>query len=96
MLPEFCAKSHQIFELLTGQPPFDTIMTTKDILIGQMVEEIGPLPDRWAAKWQAKDSDGDDEKYSLAEWLFELYFDEGKEGELTPQQLEILDHLNLE
>ncbi|KAJ4354308.1 uncharacterized protein N0V89_006042 [Didymosphaeria variabile] len=76
-----------IFELLTGQPPFDTIMTTKDILIGQMVEEVGPLPDRWTDRWQAKDSDGDDENYSLEEWLLELYLDKGKEAELTREQL---------
>ncbi|PSN59103.1 kinase-like protein [Corynespora cassiicola Philippines] len=77
-----------IFEIITGQPPFDSVMVTEDILIGQMVDEIGSLPDRWAARWQARNS-GEDEKYSLEEWLMELYFDEEKEAEFTQEQLQL-------
>lgn len=75
-----------MFDLLKGQPLFDTVMITKDILIGEMVQEIGDLPERWAAKWQAQEANTDDEKDSLEKWLEELYFDDGKEAELTREQ----------
>jgi serine/threonine-protein kinase SRPK3 len=40
----------QIFELITGQPPFDSIMATKETVIAQMVESVGELPLRWKGK----------------------------------------------
>lgn len=77
----------QIFELITGQPPFDTVMITKDILISQMIEEIGPLPGRWQAKSNCAEMN-EDTKYNLEQWLFELYFDEDKEAQFTHEQLQ--------
>lgn len=77
--------------MLAGQPPFDTIMTTPDILASQMIEEIGPLPDRWRSRYTppAEEADADDEKLSLGEWLEELYFEDGKTPELTRPELQI-------
>jgi len=63
-------------------------MVTKDILIGQMIEEIGPLPDRWLGeKSSSTQSSAEDEKYTLEEWMFELYFDNHKEANMTREQL---------
>jgi serine/threonine-protein kinase SRPK3 len=42
--------SLQIFELVTGQPPFDSVMATKKTVIAQMAESIGELPLKWKGK----------------------------------------------
>lgn len=76
-----------MFELITGQPPFDTIMTTRDLLISQMIESIGELPERWMSKCDCSQTSPEDEKYSLEEWLGEVYFGEGKTAELSHEQL---------
>lgn len=53
-----------------------------------MVEAIGPLPSRWAAKWgMIKQTGPDEERFSLEEWLEEVYFDEGKAAQLTRKQV---------
>lgn len=50
---ETCISSYttlQMFELVTGQLPFDSLMTTKEILVGQMIEFVGELPEEWQRK----------------------------------------------
>ncbi|CAJ0549405.1 Ff.00g030180.m01.CDS01 [Fusarium sp. VM40] len=40
-----------IFELITGQPPFDVVMLTPSVLVGQMMELTSDeLPSRWHAR----------------------------------------------
>ncbi|KAF2151295.1 kinase-like protein [Myriangium duriaei CBS 260.36] len=74
-----------IFELVTGQPPFDSVMTTREILIGQMIEEIGPLPERWSIKTKDMNIILDDEASSLQDWLEEVYL--GDSERLTPHDM---------
>lgn len=81
-----------LFELFTGQPPFDSIMITPAGLISQMIEfSTDDLPDRWEAKWQTMlKKPPHDEDYSpctLQEWLEEVYFDTERRCELTKQDV---------
>ncbi|RBA19856.1 CMGC/SRPK protein kinase [Fusarium proliferatum] len=77
----------EIFELITGQPPFDVIMLTPPILVEQMIELIDDeLPSRWQAKWQAMQgtpTQPDDDGMKLHSWLEEVYFDSNKKPEFT-------------
>lgn len=62
----------QLFELVTGQPPFDVIMLTPPILVQQMTEfAADSLPLRWHGKWQEMQEDltHDDHRHTLQEWL---------------------------
>lgn len=75
--------------MLDGQPPFDTIMITKDLLIAQMAEEIGALPDRWKDRWDSSEMDGEsDESLTLEQWLAELYFDDDKEAQMSKAEVQ--------
>ncbi|GAB0136264.1 hypothetical protein EsDP_00004571 [Epichloe bromicola] len=79
-----------IFELVTGQPPFDVVMMTPSILIEQMIELTDDeLPSRWQAKWQPMQNDTPqrDENYTLHKWLEEVYFDNGKQAEFTKEEI---------
>ncbi|KAF1358487.1 kinase-like protein, partial [Lizonia empirigonia] len=43
-----------LFELIVGQPLFDSFMTTPAILVRQMLETVSDdLPDRWKRDWHA-------------------------------------------
>ncbi|CVK98207.1 related to dis1-suppressing protein kinase dsk1 [Fusarium mangiferae] len=75
-----------IFELITGQPPFDVIMLTPPILVEQMIELIDDeLPSRWQAKWQAMQGTPTqpDDGLKLHSRLEEVYFDTDKKPEFT-------------
>jgi len=63
-------------------------MITKDLLIGQMIDEIGPLPSRWQAKSKCAEMNDEDTKYTLEQWLFELYFDSDKKAQFTHEELQ--------
>ncbi|TRX97280.1 hypothetical protein FHL15_002074 [Xylaria flabelliformis] len=80
-----------LFELFTGQPPFDSIMITPASLMSQMIQfSTDELPDRWEAKWQnmkKKLSHDDEEPCTLQEWLEEVYFDPDRRCELTKQDI---------
>ena len=43
---------YQIFELVTGRTPFGGILLTEPELISQLIGSIGPLPERWKARWE--------------------------------------------
>ncbi|KAF5847844.1 hypothetical protein GGP41_009133 [Bipolaris sorokiniana] len=61
-----------LFELITGQPPFDTFLITPPILVSQMLEMSGDtLPDCWQKQWYAINSKqlSDDEDRSFQSWL---------------------------
>ncbi|KAF5554073.1 CMGC SRPK kinase [Fusarium napiforme] len=79
-----------IFELITGQPPFDVIMLTPPILVEQMVQLIDDeLPSRWQAKWQAMQGTPTqpDDGMRLYSWLEEVYFDDDKKAEFTKNDI---------
>ncbi|KAG5810591.1 hypothetical protein H9Q74_005726 [Fusarium xylarioides] len=79
-----------IFELITGQPPFDVIMLTPPILVEQMIERIDDeLPSRWHAKWQAMQGTPaqPDDGMNLHSWLEEVYFDADKKAEFTKNDI---------
>ncbi|KAI0906922.1 kinase-like domain-containing protein [Ustulina deusta] len=78
-----------IFELFTGQPPFDSIMIRPAILISQMIRfSTDKLPDRWEAKWQILRKElryRDESPLTLQEWLEKIYFNTDRRCELTKQ-----------
>ncbi|KAF5588095.1 CMGC SRPK kinase [Fusarium pseudocircinatum] len=79
-----------IFELITGQLPFDVIMLTPPILVDQMIELIDDeLLSRWQAKWQAMQGTPTplDDDMSLHSWLEEVYFDADKKAEFTKSDI---------
>ncbi|KAI1130751.1 kinase-like domain-containing protein [Nemania abortiva] len=88
-----------LFELFTGQPPFDSIMSTPATLISQMIQfSTDELPERWQAKWQLIQDkqvqyDDDDPTRTLQEWLEEVYFDTQRRCELTKQDIDKIGEL---
>ncbi|KAL1306157.1 hypothetical protein AAFC00_004264 [Neodothiora populina] len=65
-----------IFELVTGQPPFDSILGDKPVLIRQMIQSIGNLPANWRLRVSDIQSIGMSVKVLpslLASWLLTLY-----------------------
>ncbi|EKJ76980.1 hypothetical protein FPSE_02855 [Fusarium pseudograminearum CS3096] len=88
----------QIFELVTGQPPFAS-MQYPNSLVEQMLQEIpDELPTRWQAKWQVMQEelaksrakwpeDEGDEIFTLQEWLDECYDFHDREAGFTRKEL---------
>lgn len=82
----------KLFELFTGQPPFDTFMITHPVLVRQMQEmESDVLPARWHNSWDTtkeKDSGTPEPPgYSLQEWLEEVYFNNAQKQDLTSENI---------
>ncbi|KAG8158661.1 hypothetical protein KVR01_011783 [Diaporthe batatas] len=85
-----------LFELVTGQPPFDSIMVTPDTLIPQMMECCeDDLPDLWLEKWRQmnKIKPSDDPPCTLQEWLEEVYFNPDRDSGFTKQDIERVGYL---
>ncbi|CAG8018054.1 unnamed protein product [Penicillium olsonii] len=79
-----------LFELFTGQPPFDSFLTTPKILVGQMRDMASDdLPRRWHEIWNGMDGDEDivEPGPNLQEWLEEVYFGDTKEHDLTAEDI---------
>ncbi|KAF2277201.1 serine protein kinase [Westerdykella ornata] len=79
-----------LFELVVGQPPFDSIMTTPTVLVRQMLEMASDeLPERWQQTWCAMDSasPGEQSDYTLQGWLEEMYFDGERNEDLTQEDI---------
>jgi serine/threonine protein kinase len=81
----------KLFELFTGQPPFDSIMITPPALVRQMLDTTGDeLPQRWQSAWRAME-DANTVKFGqtqkLQEWLEEVYFDGDMEVSLTREDI---------
>lgn len=51
-------EKNQVFELVTGQPPFDSIMGNKELLVNQMIDSIGELPEEWQSKHALRQTQG--------------------------------------
>ncbi|KAF4339469.1 CMGC SRPK kinase [Fusarium beomiforme] len=85
-----------IFELITGQPPFDVLMLTTPILIEQMIEFLDDeLPERWLRKWQEMKRAGpqQDDVWKLQGWMEEVYFDHNKHPEFTRDEIRSIAQL---
>ncbi|KAF4977038.1 hypothetical protein FZEAL_6400 [Fusarium zealandicum] len=79
-----------MFELTTGQPPFDVMMLTPPLLVQQMMGfATDRLPSRWQAKWQAMEQGlpAEDDSYALHEWLEEIYLNDDKHADFTQEDI---------
>ncbi|KAM0397630.1 hypothetical protein ACHAPZ_008249 [Fusarium culmorum] len=88
----------QIFELITGQPPFASMQYPRS-LVEQMLQEIPEeLPIRWQAKWQVMQEElaqdramwleyEGDEIFTLQEWLDECYYFHDMKDGFTKEEL---------
>ncbi|XPT00654.1 Non-specific serine/threonine protein kinase [Ascochyta lentis] len=79
-----------LFELIVGQPLFDSFMTTPAILVQQMLETVGDdLPDRWQKRWHVMNTALSNEEYphSLQSWLEEMYFDGERSEDLSREDI---------
>ncbi|OJD15291.1 CMGC protein kinase [Emergomyces pasteurianus Ep9510] len=81
-----------LFELFTGQPPFDNFLITPTILVGQMREMASDdLPKRWQGIWDTMNAgDGratENTGPSLQEWLEEVYFEGLESPDLTREDI---------
>ncbi|CAO2651848.1 Nn.00g001310.m01.CDS01 [Neocucurbitaria sp. VM-36] len=79
-----------IFELVVGQPPFDSIMATPVSVVHEMLETASDeFAKRWQKKWQTMESTwtGDKTGISLQEWLEETYFDGVRKEDLTREDI---------
>ncbi|KAF2449339.1 kinase-like protein [Karstenula rhodostoma CBS 690.94] len=75
-----------LFELVVGQPLFDSFMTTPTILVRQMLELASDeLPERWQEQWRNMEaaSPGEESACSLQGWLDEMYFDGERSEDLS-------------
>ncbi|KAI0102125.1 kinase-like domain-containing protein [Nemania sp. FL0031] len=88
-----------LFELFTGQPPFDNYFLTPASLVSQMIEfSTDDLPGRWVTKWKTMQEkqaqyDAEESPRTLQEWLEEVYFDMDRACELTKRDLEKIGEL---
>ncbi|RVX68266.1 hypothetical protein B0A52_07269 [Exophiala mesophila] len=84
-----------IFQLVTGEPPFDDFMATKDFLILEWIAMFGDVPEDW--RKQAKELVGDlrADLYqgSLSSCLYEIYFSAETKAEFTEEDIELLGDL---
>ncbi|CAG7926198.1 unnamed protein product [Penicillium olsonii] len=79
-----------LFELFTGQPPFDSSLTTPKILVGQMRDMASDdFPRRWHEIWNGMDGDEDivEPGPNLQERLEEVYFGGTQEPDLTEEDI---------
>ncbi|KAG7407039.1 Serine/threonine-protein kinase SRPK [Fusarium oxysporum f. sp. rapae] len=79
-----------IFELVTGQYPFNVVMLTPPMLVQQMVELIDDeLPSRWQETWQETEREAlqEEDAWTLQSWMEEVYFDNDKPPEFTRREL---------
>jgi len=79
-----------LFELIVGQPLFDSFMTTPAVLVRQMLETVNDdLPDRWRTEWHAiKGSLSDNSSTcSLQDWLEEMYFDGERREDISREDI---------
>lgn len=86
----------KVFELVTGQPPFDNFLLTPAKLLPQMREfATDEIPERWMKKWQIlseKTPDGEPTT-TLREWLKEVYAHDDRRPEISDHDLDKLSEL---
>lgn len=84
-----------IFELVTGQPPFDNFMPTKAALILEWLAMFGDMPEEWRkqAKVVVADCKDDIDGCSLSSWLCETYFSSERKADFTKEDIQRLGDL---
>jgi serine/threonine protein kinase len=81
----------QIFELVIGRPPFDSVNTRPTSLVSQMMDLTSDAPPkRWKYHWLATEaaSMSDSEGHTLQSWLDKVYFDKRKCQDLSQEGIE--------
>ncbi|KZF25835.1 kinase-like protein [Xylona heveae TC161] len=79
-----------LFELVTGQPPFDSIMIKPVSLVSQMLETTGEdLPERWKPTWHIMNgiNPNAESGITLQDWLEEVYFHDGKKVDFGKEDI---------
>ncbi|KAI0115513.1 kinase-like domain-containing protein [Nemania sp. FL0031] len=83
-----------LFELVAGQPPIDSLTRGRALLVGQMMEFCGEVPDRWRGKLYRmgirRAESTSNPPYMLLEWLekiLSLTFNDNKVAQFTRQDL---------
>ncbi|EXJ92456.1 CMGC protein kinase [Capronia epimyces CBS 606.96] len=84
-----------IFELVTGQLPFDNFMPTKPPLVLEWIAMFGDVPEKWRmqAKEVVGDCQNDIDGGSLTSWLCEVDFGSGRKPEFSKEDIERLADL---
>lgn len=81
-----------IFELVTGQPPFDNLMPDKGRLIQEWIATFGDLPDEWR-QHTPTEATSNLECMSITDWLHDCYFGEDRRLDYAEEHLEWLGDL---
>lgn len=71
----------KLFELVTGQPPFDSILSTPKSLVRQMLETVDDeLPTRWQQTFDRVESTAsyEGDGLGLRNILEDVYFEDGR------------------
>jgi serine/threonine-protein kinase SRPK3 len=79
-----------LFELVVGQPLFDSFITTPKILVRQMLETVNDdLLERWKSKWHAIKGtlSNNSSTCSLQDWLEEMYFDGERREDMSREDI---------
>jgi serine/threonine protein kinase len=84
-----------IFELVTGQPPFDNFMPAKAPLVLEWIAMFGDVPEEWRNQAEVVVGGcGDDiDGGSLSSWLYETYYNVERKPEFTKEDLRQLGDL---
>ncbi|KAL2438433.1 hypothetical protein ABEF95_010456 [Exophiala dermatitidis] len=84
-----------IFELVTGQPPFDNFMPAKAPLVLEWIAMFGDVPEEWRkqAKVVVADCKDDIDGGSLSSWLCETYFGSETKAEFAKGDIKRLGDL---
>jgi serine/threonine-protein kinase SRPK3 len=79
-----------LFELIVGQPLFDSFMTTPAILVRQILETVDDdLPERWKREWHTMKEmlSNNDSTCPLQDWSEEMYFDGESREDLSREDI---------
>ncbi|KAK5936610.1 hypothetical protein PMZ80_011138 [Knufia obscura] len=84
-----------IFELVTGQPPFDGFMPTKAPLVLEWIAVFGDVPKEWIQQAEVVVGDCKDEVDggTLSSWLRETYFNGERKVEFSGEDIQYLGDL---
>ena len=84
-----------IFELVTGQPPFDNFMPAKAPLVLEWIAMFGDVPEEWRkqAKVVVGDCRDDIDGGSLSSWLCQTYFGGERRAEFAEEDIKRLGDL---
>ena len=65
----------QIFELIVGQPPLQSLMATPRDIVRQMIVHLGEPPAHWKDKWESLQEEFKSMLFILQMWLREAEAD---------------------